>query len=110
MMNSNHSFSWFWLLMKLQRLFFAVCWRLFMLIYFCIGLGALVVLFLIESQFFIHVTQHTLLGYGIFGHISATQSREIEHLFETKMHRLNTKKNCYSFSDIKLQMLRLRSA
>lgn len=36
-----------------------------MLAYFCIGLGALAMVFLIESQFFIQVTQHPILGYGI---------------------------------------------
>lgn len=59
------SFYRFWWLMKLQRMFFALCWRVFMLVYFGIGLGALGVLFLIESQFFMQVTQHTILGYGI---------------------------------------------
>ncbi len=32
-------------------------------------------------------------GYIVFGHIMATQSREIEHLFEVKMQRMSAKKN-----------------
>jgi len=59
------SFQLFWIVTKLQRMLFSFCWWVFMLVYFGIGLGALAVLFLIESQFFMQVTQHEILGYGI---------------------------------------------
>lgn len=61
------SFGIFWVLNKLQRLLFALIWRLFLLIYFLIGLSALGVVFLIEAQFFAQITQHPYLGYGIAG-------------------------------------------
>jgi hypothetical protein len=64
-MSHHVSFYLFWVATKVQRLVFAICWRLFMLVYFTIGLGALALLFLIEAQFFLHVTHHPLLGYGI---------------------------------------------
>ncbi len=61
----SFSFGLFWFFTKLQRWLFALVWRVFMLLYFAIGLGALSMLFLIESQFFMQLTQHALLGYGI---------------------------------------------
>ncbi|MDY0094164.1 MAG: hypothetical protein RBT80_15830 [Candidatus Vecturithrix sp.] len=61
----NYSFHIFWFLVKVQRWLFGLIWRLFLLLYFVIGLGALAVLFLIEAQFFMQVTQHVILGYGI---------------------------------------------
>ena len=32
-------------------------------------------------------------SYIVFGHLLATQSREIEHIFEVKLRRMDTKKN-----------------
>lgn len=61
----NPSFHIFWFAVKVQRWLFGLAWRLFMLLYFAVGLGALAVLFLIEAQFFVQVTQSDLLGYGI---------------------------------------------
>lgn len=59
------TFWLFWVLTRLQRLLFALVWRLFLLLYLAIGLGALAVMFLIEAQFFLSITGHPLLGYGI---------------------------------------------
>lgn len=59
------AFTVVYVLTKLQRWCFALAWRLFMLLYCAIGLGAMAVLFLIEAQFFMQMTQHEALGYGI---------------------------------------------
>ena len=63
---ANHvSFYLFWMVSKIQRLLFGLIWHLFLLIYFGIGVGALAVMFLVESQFFGHLTQHAAVGFGI---------------------------------------------
>jgi hypothetical protein len=59
------AFSWFWLLTALQRLVVGLLWRLFLVLYAAIGLGALGVLFRIEAEFFGQLTQTPTLGYGI---------------------------------------------
>jgi hypothetical protein len=66
-MNTNHQFKIFWLMTKLQRFLISLVWRLVMLVYFGAGIGAFGVLFLIEAEFFIQVTQHLLLGCLIAG-------------------------------------------
>jgi hypothetical protein len=60
-------FNRFWWLMKLQRMVFALCWRIFLLAYFGIGVGALVLIFLIETQFFLRITHNPMLSYVIAG-------------------------------------------
>jgi hypothetical protein len=65
---SNHgTFSRFWWLMKLQRMVFSLCWRFFLLTYFCIGVGALSLIFLIEARFFLQITHNPTLSYVIAG-------------------------------------------
>lgn len=61
----SHGFHLFWWLTKAQRLLFSLCWRVFVLIYFLIGVGALALLFLIEAQFFSQITRQLYVGYGI---------------------------------------------
>jgi hypothetical protein len=46
---------------------FACCWGIFLLIYGCIGVGALVLVFLIEAQFFLQITYNPILSYVVAG-------------------------------------------
>lgn len=59
--------------MRLQRILLSLGWRLFMLGYFGVGLGALTLLFLIEAEFFIQITRHPALGYAIAGIFEAAK-------------------------------------
>lgn len=66
-MDTNRAFHRFWWLTKFQRLIFSLCWRLFLLVYASVGVGALIVVFLIESQFFTQITHDPRLAYIIAG-------------------------------------------
>ena len=61
----SRAFDLFWLMGKIQRLLFGVCWRIFILVYFGVGLGSLTALFFIEAQFFSQVTRSAPVGFGI---------------------------------------------
>ncbi len=69
----NISFTFFWLLAKIQRFIFALSWQVFLLLYFSIGVGALAVLFMIEAQFFMQLTHSSRLGYGIAAILEITK-------------------------------------
>lgn len=64
---SNQAFNRFWSLHTFQRVVLALCWRLFLLVYAGVGVGALIVVFLIESQFFTQITHDPRLAYIIAG-------------------------------------------
>jgi hypothetical protein len=63
----DHAFYRFWWLTTLQRWVFACCWRLFLLLYVSIGVGALAVVFWIETRFFGQLTHDPALSYLIAG-------------------------------------------
>jgi len=72
-MNSEPTFEHLWWLTRLHRLVATLCWRVFLVLYAGIGLCALALLFVIETQFFWQMTQNVKLAYIIAGIVESAK-------------------------------------
>ena len=67
------SLDHFWKALKLRHRLFSLWWRVFLCVYLSGGMGAVILAFFLEAQFFSEFTAHPTLGYVIAGMLECTK-------------------------------------